>query len=279
MQHRHILPIAWILFFGNPNVAVGFVSKSKSIHPFYGASTRRLSSEISRLDFPPKYSPATRCYGATNENNGHETNNYKDILNKNYEISQYTCSAIAILLLIIPDRTLTTLLATKVGGAAGFAMAARLSTILRKANREDRLNSNTYKRLNLGMLGFAVAGLVAIPGEAGFFPRAIPSMITWALLTGVRGHLLYTSFQGWMTGIDKRELTLTGTTSRRTETIRRLWEEVRGGTDDTLGGLLVKDSKRALTYRNCLLVSMFGTLSAILEGFFNMRVRGMFTGH
>jgi len=36
------------------------------------------------------------------------------------------------------------------GGAAGFGIASGLSYILAGANEHDRLQSDTYKRLNVG---------------------------------------------------------------------------------------------------------------------------------
>lgn len=189
----------------------------------------------------------------------------KEQVSQLYELGQYVFAAMGVLLLLMPDRTMTTLLATKCGGAAGFLMAAGLSYILVGANEHDRLGSDTYKRLNVGLLGFSVLGLLAIPGEAGFFPTAVPAFILSGLVTVVRLYGVTAAYVGWSRGVDKNE------TMKFKP--KKLLRELYKGTIETVKGLRVQTAKKALTYRNCLLLVGVGIFSSFMEWIFDLRVR------
>jgi hypothetical protein len=53
--------------------------------------------------------------------------------------------------------------------------------------------------------------------------------------------------------------------------------ELGRGTKDTLLGLQVRSTKKALTYRNCLLIVICGIVSHFMEGLFHLRYRQEFT--
>lgn len=169
-----------------------------------------------------------------------------------------------VLLLLMPDRTLTTLLAAKWGGAAGFGMASGLCYILKGANDHNRLSSDTYKRLNLGLLGFSAIGLFSIPGEAAFLPEAVPAILLTAVMTLLRAFGCVVAFRGWKRGVvfDDGRWALKGIVGEFTQ-----------GTKETLIGLRVQSKKKALTYRNCLLLVCLGIFSSFMEGLFNIEVR------
>ena len=128
------------------------------------------------------------------------TNVKTDVLSYSYRMTQYGYNTAALLMLILPfhiqliiTSTIRTsaaaaaassplllspsVLSTKWGCAMGFVMAAKLSSILRQAHIEHRLSSDTYKRLNLGLFGFNMMGLMAIPGEVALMQtRFIPQI-------------------------------------------------------------------------------------------------------
>jgi hypothetical protein len=175
-----------------------------------------------------------------------------------------------LVLLLMPDRTMTTLLAAKWGGAAGFGIAAGLCHILRGANYHDRLSSDTYKRLSLGLLGFHLVGLTAIPGEAAFLHEALPAMVLTAAMTGLRGFGCVLAFRGWKRGCE----TAVDPSANGTWTFHDGARELAKGLKETLLGLKVQSKKKALTYRNCFLLVCFGIFSSFMEGLFNIEVRG-----
>jgi len=188
-------------------------------------------------------------------------------LTKYYEVSQYLFGAMGLLLLLMPDRTMTTLLASKCGGAAGYLLAAGLSYILAGANEHGRLGSDTYKRLNIGLLGFCVLGLFALPGEAAFLPAFVPAVLLSGLTTSLKVYGAIVSYIGWRRGVEKEIGRWPAFAPR--EMLDLLYE----GSKETFKGLKVQDKKKALTYRNCLVIVCISMFSAFMEGLFNIRVR------
>lgn len=191
----------------------------------------------------------------------------KDLLTKAYRRGCTLFVTLAAILTLIPDRTATAQLATKLGGAAGYAMAGGLCHILAGANKHDRLTSDTYTRLNLGLLGFNSLGILFVPAEAGFFKRAAPAILLSLITTVAQGYGIILSFLGWKRGVDPA-----GTVGLRS-TPQFLVDELREGTKETLRGLRVDNPKKALAYRNALLLVTFGIFSSVMEGIFNFRYR------
>jgi hypothetical protein len=187
-------------------------------------------------------------------------------LAKAYQLSSFLFGVMSLVLLAIPDKTLTKRLASKWGGAAGFGLASYLSYILQQqrasasCEKETKTDSDndTYKRANLGLLGFCVFGLVALPGEAGFWPQAAPAIVTAACLTAVRVFGAIVAYRGWHQGI----------VASGVNPMRELWN----GTKGNLRGLRVLDKKKSLFYRNTLLLVLFGMFSNWMEGLFGLRV-------
>jgi hypothetical protein len=221
-----------------------------------------LKATADTLDDPP--SPDTTTTAAA-----------KERLSKAYRVAQYAFGTVAGMIFAMPDRTLTTLLATKWGGAAGFGIASNMCRILRQANDHDRLGSDTYKRLNLGLLGFAGLGLTAVPGEAAFLNSAGAAMVMAGLLTALRLFGTVLAFTGWKRGVVMGAGG--GDGDKINDTPKQWLGELVQGTKDTVKGLKVKYSKKALTYRNCLLLVCMGIVSSFMEGLFNMRYQKEFT--
>ena len=214
-----------------------------------------------------------------------------DALWQSYRLAQYGYTIAAVLMWLTPNRTNNLfLLSTQWGSAMGFAMAARLSSILRTAHTEHRLASDTYKRLNIGLLGFNTIGILAIPGEAAMMvQRRLPfKIVPLLLLSLVRVWGWWTAWHGWSSVIPKSIHrsncnTTTTTTTSRTIDLERIMSHVRDplmelvrGTKETVLGLRVRSAKKALTYRNCLLIICAGIISHFMEGLFHLRYRHEF---
>ena len=186
-----------------------------------------------------------------------------------YSWGRYIFGAAALLILAMPDRTMTTLLATKLGGSAGFALAAGLCHVLQGAATHDRLSSDTYKRLNIGLLGFCALGLAAVPGEGAFMNSATHALVVTMLLTFIKLFGTVLSLMGW-----KRGIQIDG--GMKACTPNRMLRELVTGTKETVQGLKIGSNKKALTYRNCLLLVTMGILSSFMEGLFNIRYQNEF---
>lgn len=142
-----------------------------------------------------------------------------------------------------------------------FSTANDILTLLARregAYDNNRLGSDTYKRLNLGLFAFMVVGLFAIPGEAGFLSSAIGAIILSILLTIVRLYGVALAWRGWECGVGDNSL-------------KALWNEIVNGTKETVKGLRVKDQKKALTYRNLLVLIVVGSVSSFFDGIFLLR--------
>jgi len=100
--------------------------------------------------------------------------------------------------------------ATKVGGATGFAVAASVSYILQKYQQkqpnqeegdDDYLDGSSCRKLNFGLLTFALIGLFAVPGEASL-SNSYTGNIRTAILAFVIQYVsravgLIAAFRGW----------------------------------------------------------------------------------
>jgi hypothetical protein len=181
----------------------------------------------------------------------------KETMAKSYKLSTILFGLLSAWILFMPDVTLGKKIASKVGGAAGFGLASGVSNILAGANDRDHLQSDTYKRLNLGILGFSVLGLAAFPGEAAYFYTAPPAIFTSLVMTVVKVFGAVVSYKGWTLGIAK------GQTAK---------EELVQSIKDNFKGLKVQKKKYAGAYRNLLLLVFVGLFSTVNEWIFMMRV-------
>jgi hypothetical protein len=198
----------------------------------------------------------------------------RDACSREYAVGQALFGGTGLVLLLMPDRTLTTLLAAKWGGAAGYLVASGLCRILRRANRQDRLSSDTYKRLNVGLMGFFLAGSFAIPGEAAFLPGPAAAAVALAgIVAAVRAYGFVAAYRGWKRGVMLSASDAISSPDAGTAwTFTRAVRELAAGTKETMVGLKVQSNKKALTYRNCLLLVGLGIFSAFMEGLFNIEV-------
>jgi hypothetical protein len=123
-------------------------------------------------------------------------------------------------------------------------------------------------------MGFFGIGLFAVPGEAAFLPEAAPAVALAALVALLRGFGLAAAYQGWKRGV----LLSRSPSSDGNGGGAPSWSvavaagELARGTKETLRGLRVQSKKKALTYRNCLLLVCLGIFSSFMEGLFNIEV-------
>lgn len=191
----------------------------------------------------------------------------KSKLIKLYQIMTYLYGSVGLALWAIPDRTLTIRLASKWGGAAGYGLAAGVSHILAQAAMHDRLNSDTYKRLNVGLLAFSTLGLVAVPGEAAFAMEPNTAILIAGMAWMVRLLGIPIAYLGWKRGV------VTAPSTAAKFGPNQMIQELVTGTKATLQGLKVQHRKKALTYRNSLLLVALAMFSSFMEGIFGLRVR------
>lgn len=199
-----------------------------------------------------------------------------------YRIVQYSYLSIALLIMSMPDRTVKTMIATKWGGAAGFGLAAGLCRILESAaghssnnNNSSRLQSDTYQRLNLALLVFAGVGLTAIPGEAAFLSSRPATILLVSIMTLLKLMGSAVAWIGWRRGAVSPSLESTDVGTRSQGPM--MLSSLAKGVQKSLQQFRVRDSKKALTYRNYLLLVMIGILSSFMEGLFHIRYRNEFT--
>lgn len=187
-----------------------------------------------------------------------------------YGFGRVVLALLALIVMLIPDRTKTAKLATKWGSAAGYGVSAGLCHILSEATSNNRLGSDTYQRLNLGLVGFFAASLFAVPGEAGFCKSASSAISMVIFLTAARLYGLVVAMTGWVRGVlpveyDGAKLSIR---LKTTSLLQTFWK----GTKNTIRGLRVADRKEAFTYRNILLFVVFGIFSSLMEGRFYLAV-------
>ncbi|GKY96145.1 hypothetical protein MPSEU_000574500 [Mayamaea pseudoterrestris] len=166
-------------------------------------------------------------------------------------MASYMFGFMGAVLLVMPDHTVNTMVSSKLGGAAGYGIASGLCYILQGATNHDRLKSVTYKRLNIGLLGFSLMSLAAVPGEAGFLPTFVPALLLSLVATIVRLLGAFAAYSGWVQGLG-------GKASPRT-----LIQDFAQDTKETLLGLRVKH-KGAL-FRNAFVHLAIGAFEISLH--------------
>ena len=191
----------------------------------------------------------------------------KEPLVTTYGIAHKVYTALAVLLFIMPDRTFTARLASKWGGAMGYLLAAQAFKILQGATRAGRLASDTYKRLNVGLIGFCLT-FWAMPAEAGFLVQKSSRQIMTFLLTASKAFGLVLALTGWQYGVDKE--------GEKFFKPAELVSEFSSGCLSTLKGMRVKAAKKALAYRNLLVMVLMGLASSLFEGIFDVRYQEAF---
>lgn len=188
------------------------------------------------------------------------TSSLKKPLAHAYNLASKLYMMVAAGILFLPDaRTAGTRLASKWGGACGYAASAAACQCLHKATLADRLTSDTYKRLNLGLLGFGLT-FWALPAEADFLKSGTRAKaVTSGILCATKLVGLVLSLFGWQYGVDASM----GPSFFKPG---KLASESVSGVRSTLAGLKVKDKKKATFYRNCLVFVLAGIVASLMQG-------------
>lgn len=123
-----------------------------------------------------------------------------------YVFNSLGYAAISAIILFMPDKTEMARLDAKLGGAAGFAMAALLSNMLAGAAQRETLKRDAYKKVNLGLLAFCAVGVFAVPGESAFTPLQIPGTLLAGFMSMMRVIGGITSYFGWRAGVGDKDV-------------------------------------------------------------------------
>lgn len=207
----------------------------------------------------------TRLYASTPEEL--RLNPKKEPLVFTYGVAHKLYTALALLLFVMPDRTFTARLASKWGGVAGYYLAGSTFRILQGAARAGRLSSDTYKRLNVGLVGFCLT-FWAMPAEAGFLIEPASVTLMTFILNASKAFGLVLALTGWQYGVDKE--------GENFFKPGELVQDFLRGCLDTLKGMRVKNAKKALAYRNLLVCVLAGLMSSLFEGLFDIRYQEAF---
>lgn len=146
--------------------------------------------------------------------------------------------------------------------ATGPFLGASLAYILKGAAENDRLSSDTYKRLSLLSLGYAAlgTGIVVTLLVRALFTKNFPSF-AYALFGVANGLALIPAFKGFKSGAGKENKDL----------VKEVWEV----TKDSAKGLVSVENASAIVY----LVGtwLFGVvkLYKFLEIFYRIKVSGV----
>ena len=246
---------------------------TKAFQPLRYSGTISLKKEVQCVHprLPSMSSPVspsstpTQLYSSTPEEL--RLNPKKESLVSTYGIAHKIYLSLAFILFVMPDRTLTARLPSKWGGAAGYLLAAQSCKILQGATRAGRLASDTYKRLNIGLIGFCLS-FWTVPAEAGFLTQSSIVTLLCFLLSTAKVFGLVLAITGFQYGADRE--------SEQFYKPIQLFRELGRGCFSTLKGLRVKSAKKALAYRNLLILVLAGMLSSLLEGIFDIRYREAF---
>jgi hypothetical protein len=118
----------------------------------------------------------------------------------------------------------------KFTSVSGFFIAAGLSHILSRATENNRLTSETYKRLNVGLMGYNILSLFTIPGEVGLFLGTAKAYVYMGFAFVVQSYGAHMSYEGWLRGLG--EAAVPGKELRKgvLATLKTLWPTKEGGT-------------------------------------------------
>lgn len=186
----------------------------------------------------------------------------RDELIRKYNTGFILFGVVSLILAAIPDRTNTAQLASKLGGAAGYGLAAGTCYILAGATSHDHLGSDTYKRLNVGLFGSSLLSLVAIPGEVAFHPSFGVAILLLSFMGFVKGYGASVSYNGWRRGVDPESDAWAPA---------KMIREFLSGVKSTLGGVY-NTPRNGFVYLVCFLLVLAGGFSALMQGMFNMGV-------
>lgn len=159
-------------------------------------------------------------------------------------------------------------MATYTAGALGhFLLVGATSHILAESVETKRLfTSDTYKRLNTGMLLFGLLGLCSFPGEAGCNSSSGLGVACTMIVTQLsKATTALVSYYGW-------EYSVGGFGSSFKERSYNIIRNIRRGINNIFKNLLVTEERPATFYRTFfLLVTILNPICNIPELSFNIR--------
>lgn len=142
---------------------------------------------------------------------------------------------------------------------SGFFMAAGLSHILSRATENDRLASETYKRLNVGLMGYNALSLLTLPGEVGLFLGTAKAYIYMLFAFVVQSYGAHMSYEGWRRGLGEATAPVKELRKGIVSTLKTLWPTKEGGT----------------MYRNFLMVFIAECFHTLYKVVIGLRTSGL----
>ena len=128
--------------------------------------------------------------------------------------------------------------------SSGHALAAGVAYIMISAAKNDRLNSDTYKRLNLCMLQYGLAGFFMVYVSKTAFPRSIIVFLphVLAIINSIKG------YSYGVLGLDKKK------------SPSHLLSDFVDGTKSTIKGTLLSIPNNVKSFGYLGAVAMVGTM-------------------
>lgn len=200
------------------------------------------------------------------ENSNDETSiafrNGNERLTKRFHIGSILFGLVSAILFTMPDRSKAVQLASKYGGAAGYGLAAGTCRLVADAARNNRLSSDTYKRLNIGLFGFCFISFFSIPGEAAFHPQFGPAILLMMVMTFLKVWGCNLAFDGWKTGVHESNDNTSMTSKQLAKTFGK-------GVKSTVRSIF-HTPRKGFVYLLYLMVVLAGGFSAVQEAQFYM---------
>ena len=185
-------------------------------------------------------------------------------LTNKYRAGSIVFGLVSLILATMPDRTNAVQLANKYGGAAGYGLAAATCHLLADATSNERLTSDTYKRLNIGLFFFCFISLFSIPGEAAFHPQFGPAVLLMTAMTVIKGWGCTLAYEGWKTGVQESNDNASSLSPKQ------MLSAFGKGIKSTMFGIY-NTPRKGFVYLIYLLLVLVAGFSAVMEAQFYLK--------
>jgi hypothetical protein len=213
-------------------------------------------------------SPFQALLSSTSDDNNDDSSHMKSSndnnrLSKRYMAGTILFGLVAFILAAMPDRTKGVQLAGKYGGAAGYGLAAGTCHILSNAIKNNRLTTDSSRRLNVGLFFFCLISLFSLPGEAAFLPMFGPAVLLMTAMMFIKGWGCNLSYQGWKAGVeDSRGLANMTSNQLLGQFARDVASSLKG---------IIKTPRKGFVYLFLFFMVVLGGFSSVMEAQFYMQ--------
>ena len=243
----------------------GFAPQQRTPARASSESRRRLMASPLSSSSSSRYQTilSSTSYENNNDSSHIKSSNYNKRLSKQYTAGTILFGLVAFILAAMPDRTRGVQLAGKYGGAAGYGLAAGTCYILANDVKNNRLTTDSSKRLNVGLFFFCLISLFALPGEAAFLPMFGPAVLLMTVMTFIKGWGCNLSYQGWKIGVEESR-GLANMTSKQLlgQFARDIASSIKG---------IFYTPRKGFVYLLLFFMVVLGGFSAVMEAQFYMQ--------